>query len=184
MNPISNFAIINRLLCYIPQQEDDDNEPCHDWEIISSYAKVNKKLFEYYGLDLANLDYEGYRTLQLIDKVWSLEKDYNITEDAIAIKDMSVNLINAIWHGNFEHVCSLFLETSKKCRRTEDNRAKIRKAKGKDAFVGKAIYTYKRFKQSWLYKVIEYRFNAGTIPEKYAHKIKEEFFWLKLMAGF
>ena len=97
---------------------------------------------------------------------------------------MSVNLINAIWHGNFEHVCSLFLETSKKCRRTEDNRAKIRKAKGKDAFVGKAIYTYKRFKQSWLYKVIEYRFNAGTIPEKYAHKIKEEFFWLKLMAGF
>lgn len=181
MNPISNYIIIERLLTLIPIQE--ENEEPFRWNLTSNCASINKEIFDYYGLDLANLNYEGYRTLQLIGKVWSYEKYYNITEDAIAIKDMSPNLINAIWFGNFEHVCSLFVEVSKKCRRTEKRREQIRKEKGKDAFVGKAIYTYKRLQQSWIFKAIECRFIAGTLPEKYAHKVKEEYFWLKLMAA-
>ena len=180
MNPISNYIIIERLLTLIPIQE--ENEEPFRWNLASNCASINKEIFDYYGLDLANLNYEGYRTLQLIGKVWSHEKYYNITEDAITIKDMSPNLINAIWF-NFEHVCSLFIEVSKKCRLTENRREQIRKEKGKDAFVGKAIYTYKRLKQSWIFKAIEYRFNAGTLPKKYAHKVKEEYFWLKLMGA-
>ena len=181
MNPISNYVIIDRLLTLIPVQDEDDAS--FHWDIVSDCTDVNKRIFDYYGLDLTNLDYEGYRTLQLIDKVWNFEKDYYITEDAIAIKDLSPNLVKAIWFGNFEHVCSLFIEVSKKCRRTEAKREKIRREKGKDAFVGKATYTYKRLKQSWLYKLVEFRFNAGTIPEKYAHSVKKEFFNLKLMGG-
>ena len=51
MNPISNFAIISCLLGYIPTQEDDDDAPCPHWEITSSHACVNKKIFDYYGGD-------------------------------------------------------------------------------------------------------------------------------------
>lgn len=171
------YAVISKLLnpdFIIPPHEVDGIPTCY-------VDPINDELIMKYNLDFDFEEAEAYNTIKFLNAVFGGYTDSQICSAAIDIAEMAEEIIDIAWPENKEENCdALFMSIYSKCRQTEKRREESAAPVNKrlNPF---ALYTYKKFKNSWIYKRTAKKVYDKTITGRRKKKIREVVFNLELM---
>ncbi|MBP1574307.1 MAG: hypothetical protein J6C34_01665 [Oscillospiraceae bacterium] len=170
------YAVINKLLnpeFVIPPHEIDGMPVCY-------IDPISAELKERYKLDFDCKEPEAHAILAFLNAVFGGYTDSQICSAATDIEEMPEEVIDLLWPENKEEKCdALFMSIYSKCFQTEKRREE-------NALLGKrmidpyAIYTYKRFKKTWIYKRTTKKVYDKTLAGRRRRKIREVVFDLEL----